>query len=1126
MAKKPRTPEEQRRIDERIAFVQANPDLAPEEARTRYYVQTRAAELEAQGKTVDRKALRQKFQTGGVTRVGFYTPGDIQAGARRRAALNATRTGETGTGSTGNPPATGVTAPETGPLGDNAMIRGVSTRIGPGTQSLVPTPTKLAATKEPEKITPWQESWPNKQIAGAIDKIDRAATKVVKGAHNIAYQSAESMAATFTNPLVNEVGRLFGQNPNLRVAGPMEAATNTVLTIADIFTAGASRAATTGLRASTPGITRTIGALVGETAARTTVRGAGIAGISGRAVGGQIASGGSRIASQVGQRVVDRIPGGQKIKAVASKIDEMVTPFQYRQLREGVATVKPPKAGGRSHTWQGTRTDRIRATEQIDAEDILDFEPEDVTDLFGPGRVGNVVNEAGDDAFTRTGFDIEETVEAPRYSADVTTEELEEAADISDWMRDAPKPTASRWGDETLPPAQTTPPPAQTTQVIPEARAPRAPEPQTQRTTPPPAQTTPPPTAPPAASSRPVLQLGPDRPEPTTEVGRSLKALFQDVSEGIQEATAQIPTPTPRPPAAAAPEGDLGSLFGPEFQARRQAADDAARRAAERSPNSRAARQNPELRTPTRRADLTPEELEARKVESRAKDAERKRLDRAKKAEERKAAKEAAQKAADEAAQQAPTTGVTEALSETEQARAAAGQSNPSWFTAKRERQAQRAAEAASAPAPQTAQEVVVSAREAVTEATQIPESQMTSSVLPEAPSASVRSTPVEPTRPSDTTTRGTGRQKPAAEAPAPPKVPEPTASTTSSGGRIMVYKGQEIEIPFGTPALHPLEARAGISPAKATGRAPTSEAIAEAAAESAARAEAIMAEGAARAQAAASNTARNTGTGRAPVAPASATAGKPMDLSAIKTQERFDEFMNKQGGRQLLNDMPIQDFVATVKANPNIQAFLEKNPVKQAATSSGTKVPGQMKAVSNEGTQTRFNRRGVTIPEELSSPMTFEPPVKPTSTAERTALDKTIGALENQRTRLMELTDLRGGARTEVESANIAALERQIEESRRVMLEFNQEYIASVVPKARPMSATENARLARMAKQKAAGKPVSETVDESLPGLSSDVESELQAVESRGTQRRTSDPDFEQEVNPDDIDLFDEPSY
>ena len=62
---------------ERVAFVKSKPELAPDVARQRFYVQTRANELEARGKDVDRAALRAKFQSGGVTREGFYTPGDI-----------------------------------------------------------------------------------------------------------------------------------------------------------------------------------------------------------------------------------------------------------------------------------------------------------------------------------------------------------------------------------------------------------------------------------------------------------------------------------------------------------------------------------------------------------------------------------------------------------------------------------------------------------------------------------------------------------------------------------------------------------------------------------------------------------------------------------------------------------------------------------------------------------------------------------------------------------------------------------------------------------------------------------------------------------------------------------------
>jgi len=61
-------------------------------ARKRYYVQTRAAELTAAGKKVDRAALRKKFESGGVTREGFYAPGDKK---RKKRVDNSSQVAET-----------------------------------------------------------------------------------------------------------------------------------------------------------------------------------------------------------------------------------------------------------------------------------------------------------------------------------------------------------------------------------------------------------------------------------------------------------------------------------------------------------------------------------------------------------------------------------------------------------------------------------------------------------------------------------------------------------------------------------------------------------------------------------------------------------------------------------------------------------------------------------------------------------------------------------------------------------------------------------------------------------------------------------------------------------------------
>jgi hypothetical protein len=52
------------------------------EARKRFYVQTRAAELSAKGVKVDkakRQELRKKFDSGSVARAGFYKKGEKAA---------------------------------------------------------------------------------------------------------------------------------------------------------------------------------------------------------------------------------------------------------------------------------------------------------------------------------------------------------------------------------------------------------------------------------------------------------------------------------------------------------------------------------------------------------------------------------------------------------------------------------------------------------------------------------------------------------------------------------------------------------------------------------------------------------------------------------------------------------------------------------------------------------------------------------------------------------------------------------------------------------------------------------------------------------------------------------------
>ena len=144
--KKPDPAAVAQRKQERVAFVQAHPNLAPEVARQRFYVQTRTEELSAAGKPVDKKALRDKFQSGQVSREGFYTPGDrarFNTGSGSDGSLADTKltdpptvvTGTTGT--TGTTPPAGYRSPST-----SYMAPQTTTPLG----TLVPTTSTVPSS--------------------------------------------------------------------------------------------------------------------------------------------------------------------------------------------------------------------------------------------------------------------------------------------------------------------------------------------------------------------------------------------------------------------------------------------------------------------------------------------------------------------------------------------------------------------------------------------------------------------------------------------------------------------------------------------------------------------------------------------------------------------------------------------------------------------------------------------------------------------------------------------------------------------------------------------------------------------------------------------------------------------
>lgn len=106
-SKKAKTPQEQALIKKRVEFVQSKPDVPKAQARQQFFVQTRAAELQAKGVEVTkekRAQLRQKFQSGEVKRSGFYTDAD-------RARIAAIKTGS---GDSTTTPGSGTTSKQFG----------------------------------------------------------------------------------------------------------------------------------------------------------------------------------------------------------------------------------------------------------------------------------------------------------------------------------------------------------------------------------------------------------------------------------------------------------------------------------------------------------------------------------------------------------------------------------------------------------------------------------------------------------------------------------------------------------------------------------------------------------------------------------------------------------------------------------------------------------------------------------------------------------------------------------------------------------------------------------------------------------------------------------------------------
>lgn len=245
------TPQDQALAAKRVAFVKSKPELSPVEARTRFFVQTRAAELQAKGVEVTkqrRQELRQKFASGGVQRTGFYTPADIA----RAAAAKSTVT---------PPPATLSSRPQ-----DLADYKNTTySYLDKENMARRPVVPKATPKGNPLGVS---DRFANAVKNPAADFFGSPAGKFVKGAYNLAESTAESFNATFINPTVNLAGRIVGKNPNLRQAGGMEAAVNTADVILSIVTAGVAKGQVQGVNTAIKGLLPAKSGLIKNTATK------------------------------------------------------------------------------------------------------------------------------------------------------------------------------------------------------------------------------------------------------------------------------------------------------------------------------------------------------------------------------------------------------------------------------------------------------------------------------------------------------------------------------------------------------------------------------------------------------------------------------------------------------------------------------------------------------------------------------------------------------------------------------------------------------------------------------------------------------------------------------------------
>ena len=238
MASKKNTKAVEKRVAERKAFVAARPQLSKAEARKRYYVSTRAQELEAAGKEVNRAALRKKFELGQIEREGFMTAQDIQRGAAARARI-ASSTAATLPGASSEQRPADVTRRSPSSMMD------VRRKSAAGWQAGQVTPSSMKPkTNNLRTMSPLEFRRRDRSKDPTWYKVTGAPRQFLEKQF---MDTLESAQATFIAPLWNPtVGRL-DKRLKIREAGPVEGLINVAAVAASIPTGGAGGVAVKSL---------------------------------------------------------------------------------------------------------------------------------------------------------------------------------------------------------------------------------------------------------------------------------------------------------------------------------------------------------------------------------------------------------------------------------------------------------------------------------------------------------------------------------------------------------------------------------------------------------------------------------------------------------------------------------------------------------------------------------------------------------------------------------------------------------------------------------------------------------------------------------------------------------------